>query len=214
MKILSQKFFNRPTLTVARELLGKFLVRRIGKKKTSAVIAEVEAYAGPKDEASHAFKGRTKRTELMFGKAGYWYVYLVYGMHYCLNIVTEKKDYPAAILIRAVVLQKEAHLRNTRVGSGNKGVFKNRGGVSEVGFFSIPNSLYFVRGPGRVTKFFKIDQNFNGKPALPRTGLWIEDKGIRLKLRQIGQGKRIGVDYARKWKHKPWKFCLTGLNKI
>ena len=68
----------------------------------SAMITEVEAYVGPEDKASHASKGRTPRTEVMFGKPGYWYVYLIYGMHYCLNIVTEEKDYPAAILIRGV----------------------------------------------------------------------------------------------------------------
>jgi len=101
-KKLTRTFFNRPTLKVAKELLGKFLVRKIGGKVIKAMITETEAYCGPKDLACHASKGRTKRTEVMFGPAGHAYVYLIYGMYYCLNIVTEDKGYPAAVLIRAV----------------------------------------------------------------------------------------------------------------
>ena len=87
---------------VAQELLGKFLVCKKGDKMIAAMITDVEAYVGPEDRASHASRGRTPRTEVMFGHPGYWYVYLIYGMHYCLNIVTEKEEYPAAILIRGV----------------------------------------------------------------------------------------------------------------
>jgi DNA-3-methyladenine glycosylase len=101
-RVLPQQFFNRPTLLVAQELLGKFLVCKKGSNIVSAMITEVEAYVGVEDKASHASRARTKRNEVMFGHAGYWYVYLIYGMHYCLNIVTEQKDYPAAILIRGV----------------------------------------------------------------------------------------------------------------
>lgn len=99
---LTRKFFNRSTLTVAKELLGKFLVRKIGKKIITAMITETEAYCGPNDLASHASRGRTKRTMVMFGPPGHVYVYLIYGMYHCFNIVTEKEDYPAAVLIRAV----------------------------------------------------------------------------------------------------------------
>lgn len=101
-KILGQKFFERPALEVAEDLLGKFLVRRIGKREIALMITEVEAYDGPRDLACHASKGRTERTEVMFGEAGRFYVYLVYGMYSMLNVVTGKKDYPAAILIRGV----------------------------------------------------------------------------------------------------------------
>lgn len=99
---ITHSFFNRPTLEVAHDLLGTFLVCKKGNKTISAMITEVEAYVGFEDKASHASKGKTPRTEIMFGKPGYWYVYLIYGMHYCLNIVTEQKGYPAAILIRGV----------------------------------------------------------------------------------------------------------------
>ncbi len=101
-KRLTRNFFKQPTLQVARELLGKILVRKIGRKIIRTMITETEAYCGPKDLASHASKGRTKRTEVMFGPAGHAYVYLVYGMYHCLNVVTEAEDYPAAVLIRAV----------------------------------------------------------------------------------------------------------------
>lgn len=99
---LTRKFFNRKTLTVARELLGKYLVRRILGKVIKVKISETEAYCGPNDLASHASRGLTPRTKVMFGPAGFTYVYLIYGMYNCLNIVTEKEGYPAAVLIRAV----------------------------------------------------------------------------------------------------------------
>ncbi len=99
---LSRKFFNRPTLIVAKELLGKFLVRKVGGKIISGIVTETEAYCGPDDKACHAHKGRTKRTEVMFGLPGHAYVYLIYGIYNCLNVVTEKKGYPAAVLIRGV----------------------------------------------------------------------------------------------------------------
>lgn len=107
-KVLNQKFFDRPTLTVAEELLGKYLVRKLGEKNIALKITEVEGYDGPKDKASHAVLHRTGEYKAsktagnapMFGKAGRWYVYFTYGMHWMLNIVTGPKDYPAAILIR------------------------------------------------------------------------------------------------------------------
>ncbi|MBI3634090.1 MAG: DNA-3-methyladenine glycosylase [Candidatus Yonathbacteria bacterium] len=101
-KILSQNFFERDTLTVARELLGKYLVKKIRGNEIAMMITEVEAYDGFEDKASHAHKGETARNKPMFGKAGVWYVYLVYGMHEMLNIVTGRKGYPAAVLIRGV----------------------------------------------------------------------------------------------------------------
>lgn len=104
-KVLRQDFFNRPTLKVARGLLGKFLVRKIGgngERIVAMMITDVEAYIGHKDKASHASRGKTLRNTPMFGKAGYWYVYFTYGMHWMLNIVTEREGYPAAILIRGV----------------------------------------------------------------------------------------------------------------
>ncbi len=98
--VLPQEFFNRPTLTVARELIGKFLVRKIGGRKVAVMITETESYDGFKDKASHASRGQTLRNAPMFGRPGVWYVYFTYGMHWMLNIVTREKGYPAAVLIR------------------------------------------------------------------------------------------------------------------
>ena len=104
-RILDQRFFNRPTCQVAEELIGKFLVRRIGGKTIRAMITETEAYDGPEDKACHAHRGKTPRNAPMFGSAGHWYVYFVYGIHWMLNIVTGPEEYPAAVLIRAVMLE-------------------------------------------------------------------------------------------------------------
>lgn len=101
MRRLDLSFFNRPTLSVARELLGKELTFK-GQK---AIITETEAYIGENDPACHAAKGKTKRTAIMYGRAGFSYVYLIYGMYHCLNFVTEHEDFPAAVLIRAVQMK-------------------------------------------------------------------------------------------------------------
>jgi len=102
---LSQAYFNRSTLVVARSLLGKYLVRQNGAATMSGRIIEVEAYIGPHDLACHASKGRTRRTEVLFGPPGISYVYLIYGMYHCLNVVTEEAGFPAAVLIRAVEVE-------------------------------------------------------------------------------------------------------------
>ena len=100
--ILPREYFDRPTLEVARSLVGKYLVREQGHGVTAGRIIEVEAYIGTEDKACHASKGRTARTEVLFGPPGHAYVYLCYGMHEMLNVVTEQVGFPAAILLRAV----------------------------------------------------------------------------------------------------------------
>jgi DNA-3-methyladenine glycosylase len=104
-KKLTRNFFEQNTIKVAKLLLGKFLVRKIGKKIIKARIVETEAYHGFDDKASHASKSRTERNDVMFGNAGVAYVYFVYGMHYMFNIVCGKKDFPAAVLIRSVNIE-------------------------------------------------------------------------------------------------------------
>lgn len=102
--ILSRRYFNRPTVEVARSLIGKYLIRATKGRLYAAKIIEVEAYVGTQDKACHAAKGRTARTEVMFGIGGIAYVYLIYGMYHCLNVVTEGAEIPSAVLIRAVEL--------------------------------------------------------------------------------------------------------------
>jgi DNA-3-methyladenine glycosylase len=101
---LTRAYFNRPTLMVARSLIGKYLVRSLDGREVAGRIIEVEAYVGPGDKACHASKGKTRRTEVMFGPGGMAYVYLIYGMYHCLNVVTEREEFPAAVLIRAIEL--------------------------------------------------------------------------------------------------------------
>lgn len=98
--VLEQEFYARPALVVAKDLIGKTLVRRVGRRETRVLITETEAYIGPHDLASHGSKGRTPRTDIMFGPPGFWYVYFIYGIHWMLNVVTDIAEHPAAVLIR------------------------------------------------------------------------------------------------------------------
>jgi DNA-3-methyladenine glycosylase len=184
-KILAPAFFDRPTLVVAHELLGKYLVRKYRNKTVSLVITEVEAYDGPDDLASHASRGKTPRTKIMFGPAGQFYVYFTYGMHWLINVVTGPEDYPAAVLIRA----------------GKYYDFKKQ-------------ELIPVIGPARLTKFLHIMGAQNGKIAKHETGLWFEGRGTKVNKRNIAAGKRIGVDYAGSvWRNKRYRFYLKDLSE-
>ena len=116
MKKLSRSFYNRDTIVVASELLGKYLVHQVAGFKRMGKIVEVEAYLGPHDLAAHSSKGLTPRTQIMFGPPGFAYVYLIYGRYHCMNVVTEKKGQAAAVLIRA--LQPIQHLTQRTQGPG------------------------------------------------------------------------------------------------
>lgn len=167
-KVLGPDFFARPATAVAPDLLGKFLVRATKEGEEAHMIVETEAYEGLDDRASHASKGKTARTAVMFGPPGHWYVYLVYGMHEMLNIVTGPDGHPSAVLIRGV-----------------EG----------------------VEGPGRLTKRLSITRAQNTSPATHETGLWIEDRGMRIPARYITKTPRIGVAYAgEEWAGKLWRF--------
>jgi DNA-3-methyladenine glycosylase len=178
---LPREFFERPTLTVAKDLLGKVLIKQTASGILQSKIVDVEAYVGPKDKACHASKGRTTRTEIMYGPAGNTYVYLIYGMYHCLNIVTEREDYPAAILIRGLEI----------LGSNSPTVQPTR-----------------VDGRGRVCRFLEVNRTHNGLDATSGQTLWIEDHALTISRKQIQALPRIGVAYAGEWAKKPWRFCL------
>ncbi|HUJ43371.1 MAG TPA: DNA-3-methyladenine glycosylase [Opitutaceae bacterium] len=171
-RIIEAKALRRKdTAAVARSLLGKFLVRAAPRGPVAAMITEVEAYDGERDRACHARYGRTARNAVMYGPGGVWYVYLCYGVHEMLNLVTGPRGHPAAVLIRGVA---------------------------------------GANGPGRVTKGLRIDRRLNGAPAARRSGLWIEDRGVRVPRGAITATPRIGVDYAGPvWAKKPWRFVLS-----
>ncbi|MFH1425926.1 MAG: DNA-3-methyladenine glycosylase [Candidatus Kerfeldbacteria bacterium] len=172
--ILGPAFFEQSALDIAPELIGKYLVRKDGVYDIEAMILDVEAYDGFDDKASHASRGKTDRNAPMFGPAGHWYIYLVYGMHWMLNIVTGKEGHPAAVLIRGCLAEDRTQ----------------------------------VSGPARVTKLFGVDRSFDGSLAGKKTGLWFEDRGLKVPRSAIRQGPRIGVEYAGTWAKKPYRFYL------
>jgi DNA-3-methyladenine glycosylase len=200
MTKLPRKFYNQPTLKVAKLLLGKFLVRKIGKRKVVGKIVETEAYVGPKDLASHASRGKTPRTEVMFGPPGHAYVYLIYGLNYCFNIVTERKDYPAAVLIRAV-----EPIEGIDLMCQHRKSIKRKKSIFNFSFLT----FNLTNGPGKLCQAFKIDKKLNNAD-LTGNILWVEDRGIKISPKDIVATKRIGVDYAKEYKDKPWRFYIKG----
>ena len=193
---LNKNFFNRNTVVVAKELLGKYLVRRINGKVVAAKITETEAYCGQKDLANHASKGITPRTKVMFGPPGHAYVYLIYGMYHCFNVVTEKEDYPAAVLIRGCELKS---IKNKVLS------------IKKIEKRPIHNTKYLIpntklNGPGKLCRALKIDRTLNGVDLCKNSGIWVEDSTE--KPPRIKRGKRVGVDYAGKWKDKLWRFYV------
>jgi DNA-3-methyladenine glycosylase len=181
---ISREFYERYTPRVARELLGSRLVRVVDGERLSGVIVEAEAYRGSKDPASHAYRGRTKRTEVMFGPPGHAYVYFTMGMHHCLNITTEPEGTAAAVLIRALE-PKEGVDRMRR----------NRG-VADV--------LRLATGPGNLTRALGIDRRLNGEDVVSSNVLFLE-RGVF--VRGVGVSPRVGVSSGAGVR---WRFFVKG----
>ncbi|MBI2674188.1 MAG: DNA-3-methyladenine glycosylase [Candidatus Yanofskybacteria bacterium] len=207
MTRLNNNFFNRNTLAVAKDLLGKYLVRRIGGKVIRARITETEAYCGVKDKANHASKGLTSRTKVMFGPPGHAYIYLIYGMYHCFNTVTREEGYPEAVLIRAAeITNHKSHKTQVNItktqSTEHKTQIKHRAQTTKN-----TNTLCFkLDGPGKLCRALSIDKHLNGINLCESKELWLEDRGE--KPLEIRKGKRIGVDYAGKWKDKLWRFSI------
>jgi DNA-3-methyladenine glycosylase len=184
---LHRSFYSRSTLQVASDLIGKVLVRHFDGRRLTGRIVETEAYVGPHDLACHASKGHTPRTSIMFGPPGYAYVYMIYGFYFCLNVVTERKGYPAAVLIRGVEpLENLDFMRQ----------FRN----------NPERDTNIASGPGKLCMAMSIDRRLNGEDLLGQT-LWIEDG--RLDAGPILTSPRVGVDYAGEYRDKPWRFYLA-----
>lgn len=171
-KLLEKSFFDRDTLTVARELLGKKLVRPHRGCSFSGIVSETEAYL-PGDSASHAFRGLTERNAVMFGPAGTAYIYRIYGIHFMLNVVTERIGSPAAVLIRALLPVSS---------TGMPGAGK-------------ADSRHRTAGPGKLCRALSIDLALNGWDLTIGEKLWFEDHAI-VPDRSIRTGPRIGIGYA------------------
>jgi len=189
MSRLRRDFYRRSTLTVARELLGKRLVRVVDGRRLSGLIVEVEAYIGEDDAACHAARGRTPRNEVMYGPPGHAYVYFIYGMYHCLNVVTEEEGFPAAVLIRALEpLEGLDIMRRHRPGKPDREL---------------------ANGPAKLCQAMAIDENFNGLDLCTSEALFIEE-GRRVAPEEIGTSPRIGIRADELARSVPWRFYLRG----
>lgn len=190
-KILKRKFYTRPVITVARELLGKLLVNSTGGKILAGIIVEVEAYDGSVDEAAHTFLGKTKRNEIMFGEGGFLYVYFTYGAHYCSNVVTGQEGEGTAVLIRAIepVLGIDEMIKN-RFGRD----LKNE-----------KEKLNLTSGPGKVCSALSITKEHYGTD-LTKDEIFILDRPV-INKKDIAAGKRVGISKSI---DLPWRFYIQG----
>lgn len=181
---LGHRFFERYTPDVARDLLGRALVRMIGGERLSGEIVEVEAYRGDRDPASHAYAGRTPRNAVMFGEPGHAYVYLAYGFHHCLNLTTERSGAPGAVLVRAIepVEGIREMMRNRRTRT----------------LESLTN------GPGKLTQALRIDRTLNGEDLATSPRLFVETGSP---VRVVGITHRVGIRSGTRFN---WRFFVEG----
>lgn len=186
MKILARSFYERDTTDVARDLLGKILVRKIDGQIVSGVIVETEAYRYKDDPASHTYGGMTERNKAMFGQVGRAYVYFTYGMHYCVNAVARSHDYEAgAVLIRSLVPRQGIDFMSRR---------RKTSDISNL-----------TNGPAKLTQALKITKKEYGEDLTKRSNLFVLD-GLEIKKSEIFAGPRVGIKKAN---DKMWNFKIT-----
>ena len=192
MKKLPVQFYKRTDVVlIARELIGKIIVTNFDGLITSGRIVETEAYIGLTDKASHSFNGkRTARNEHMYAHAGTTYVYICYGMHHLFNVVTNKKDVPDAVLVRAIEPLKGINIMLKRTGK-----------------LKLDNSL--TKGPGNAAKALGISKNHSGNNLL-KNEIYIADDGFEIDNTLMGISKRIGVESAGDAALLPFRFYVKG----
>lgn len=188
--VLQREFYSRPAVEVARSILGARLVRLEENQRLSGIIVEAEAYSGEDDLGCHCKAGRTARTQVMYGPAGFLYVYFTYGMHWMLNMVVDAEGFPAAVLIRAIL-----------PGEGREKIASRRLGVPE---------KHWTDGPAKICRALNIDRSLNGSDACsPSAELFIE-AGDPIGEGQIMIGPRVGLfTVPEPWKSIPWRFRLA-----
>ena len=197
MKVIPRSFYLREdVVTIARDLLGKSLFTQFDGKVTAGIITETEAYAGVTDSASHAYGNRrTQRTKVMYSIGGTAYVYLCYGVHSLFNVVTNDRDIPHAILIRAMKPLQGIDCMLERAGKSHV----DKG---------------FGIGPGKVAKILGIHFSYSGMdltirpPSKSTPAIWLEDEGRKIMPSEIITGTRIGVEYAGKDALLPYRFRI------
>lgn len=181
----TRAWFDRPAPALARALLGGRLIHDSPEGRVGGRIVEVEAYRGPEDRAAHSSHGHTIRTATMFGEPGHLYVYLVYGLHHCMNVVAGPGTKPEAVLIRSLAIDEGLELARHR-----------RGDVDE---------RRLASGPGNVGKALGIDRGLDGTDLL--VGPVRIEPGTPVVA--ISSGPRVGVEYAGPWAARPWRFWIT-----
>jgi DNA-3-methyladenine glycosylase len=186
---LNYDFYKKDAVSAAKDLLGKILVREINGKKIMVKIVDTEAYMGAEDKASHAYANKkTKRTETMFKKGGLAYIYLIYGMYYCFNIVTSEENNPHAVLIRAV-----EPLQGLEIIKENRKIKSKK--IEEL-----------TNGPGKLSQALKIDKSFNGCNLVRSSKLYLlENKDQDIKIEAV---PRVNIEYAEEYKDKKWRFYI------
>ena len=185
MKLL-REFYLRDGLTVARELIGKKIVTNLRDGISGGIIVETEAYMGTLDAAAHSYKGKTERTKIFFGAGGFVYVYLIYGMHLCTNVVANVENVPEAVLIRALEPTDGIELMKIRRGKKN---------LREL-----------CSGPGKLSQALGVTKNFYGADLCGEE-IFIETTDFQT---EVTATKRINVDYAGDAANFPWRFIATG----
>jgi DNA-3-methyladenine glycosylase len=196
MKKLDREFYNRDSVLVARELLGKVLVHEWEGQRIAAKIVEAEAYMGVEDKAAHSYGGkRTPRVEVMYGDPGFAYMFLIYGMYWCFNVVTREKGIPQAVLIRAAEPTEGIQLMaQKRFGKEYEQLSKSQ-------------HKGLMNGPGKLCMAISLDRSVNGID-LCGDQVYFEE-GIDENFNIIAT-KRVGIDYAEEAKDYLWRFCIEG----
>ena len=187
---LTRRFFQRPTLVVARELLGARLVRvERGGSRTSGLIVEAEAYIGSDDLGCHARAGRTARNASMWGPAGCAYVYFTYGMHWCMNVVTEADGFPAAVLLRALLpIEGRSAMRRRRGPAGDRDL---------------------TGGPARLCQALGVDRRFDGHDLCAAGAHLFLETGVSIPELDVSKSPRVGLKRVPEpWRSLPWRFVV------
>jgi DNA-3-methyladenine glycosylase len=189
---LDADFYQQDALVVAQKLIGKLLVRKLQGTEVISQIVETEAYIGPEDKGCHAYQNkRTKRTEVMFSSGGHAYIYLIYGMYYCFNVVASVKDKPEAVLIRAV-----EPIAGTDIIRENRAIKSKK-------------LAALTNGPGKLCQALNLDKKLNGYNLISGDELYLTDDNTEQNC-QIVSTKRINIDYAEEYRDTPWRFYLKG----
>ncbi|MEL4106242.1 DNA-3-methyladenine glycosylase [Oscillospiraceae bacterium WX1] len=184
--IIPRDFYEQDTLTVAQSLLGQLLVRHTPAGTVTGIIVETEAYLGEKDDAAHSYRGKTARTSVQYGEKGHAYIYMIYGIHFCLNLTAGPPGLPEVVLIRAVEPVSGIELMAERRASKNR--------------------LALCSGPGKLCRAFDIGKELYGADVCQSGALYLVYSGQAV---SVTASSRVGIDYAVSSREMPWRFTIS-----